>query len=62
VRNAEFYNRIKYIDIQHHYVRELVADGYIIVDWVPTKDMLADRFTKTFKKDIFVEYRDRLGI
>jgi hypothetical protein len=43
-------------------VRELVADGYIIIDWIPTKDMLADGFTKTLKKDTFVEHRDRLGI
>jgi hypothetical protein len=62
VRNAEFYDRTKYIDVQHHYVRELVADRYITVDWVPTKDMLADGFTKALKKDTFVEHRERLGM
>jgi hypothetical protein len=62
VRNAEFHDRTKYIDIQHHYVRELVADRYITVDWVPTKDMLTDRFTKTLKKDTFIEYRKRFRI
>jgi hypothetical protein len=62
VRNAEFHDRTKHIDVQHHYVRELVADGYVTVDWVPTKDMLADGFTKALKKDTFVEHRERLGM
>ena len=29
VKNMEYHNQTKHIDIQHHYVRELVQDDYI---------------------------------
>ena len=42
VKNAEYHDRMKHIDVQHHYVRELVQDDYIQMEWVPTKEQLAD--------------------
>ena len=29
VKNAEYHKQTKHIDIQHHYVRELVQDDYV---------------------------------
>jgi hypothetical protein len=44
--NPENHSRSKHIDIQYHYVRELVASGELIVEYCPTKEMLADILTK----------------
>ena len=29
VKNAEYHEQMKHIDVQHHYVRELVQDDYV---------------------------------
>ena len=29
IKNAEYHKQTKHIDIQHHYVRELVQDNYV---------------------------------
>lgn len=41
-KNAESQSRTKHIDVQHHYVRELVTDGDLVVEWVCSSNMLAD--------------------
>ena len=62
VKNAEHHDRTKHIDVQHHYVRELGLDDYVRMEWVPTRDELADGFTKALPKPIFEEHRKKLGI
>ena len=47
VKNGgSLHQRSKHIDIRHHYIRELVADGTVEVTWIPTGEMLADLLTK----------------
>jgi len=36
----------KHIDIQHHFIRDLVQNGSFSTTWIPTGDMPADIFTK----------------
>ena len=62
VKNAEYHDRTKHIDVQHHYVRELVQDGYVCMEWITTKEQLADGFTKALPKATFVEQRTKLSI
>lgn len=62
VQNAEQHSRMKHIDVQHHYIRSLVDDGELVVEWVATKDMLADGLTKALTKDLFKEHRRQLGL
>jgi hypothetical protein len=49
-KNTKHNARVKHIDIQHHYIREQVDDGDIIVDHIPSADNLVDVFTKTLGK------------
>ena len=59
-RDDKHYPRTKHIDIQYHFVRDLVKDNKITIKWVPTHEQSADIFTKglgktkfrTFRKDI----------
>ena len=61
-QNAEQHSRTKHIDIQHHYLRAMVEDRELVVEWVPTKDMLADGLTKALTKDQFRCHRSQLGL
>jgi hypothetical protein len=41
-KSPVFHDRSKHIDIQYHYARDLVKEGRIKLEDVPTKDILAD--------------------
>jgi hypothetical protein len=43
VSNPEFDRRTKHIDVKYHYVRDQHQDGIIEVDYVGTKEQLADK-------------------
>ena len=44
--NPVFHARTKHIGIQHHYIRDEVAEGSIELTYVPTDKMVADGLTK----------------
>jgi hypothetical protein len=44
--NIENRIRTRHIEIHHYYVRDKVEDGTIRLDYLNTKDMLADILTK----------------
>jgi hypothetical protein len=50
VANPEFHSRSKHIDVQYHYTRELVEDGVVSIEYVPTAEMAADCLTKPLKR------------
>jgi len=45
-RNPEYHARTKHIDIQFHFIRELVGDEKIYLEYCPSSDMIADIMTK----------------
>lgn len=46
VKNENFSNRTKHIDTRYHYIRSLVAEGRIYLEYVPTEMNVADLLTK----------------
>lgn len=44
--NQMYSKRTKHISIKYHFVREKVADGSIVLKYIPTDQMLADVLTK----------------
>ena len=44
--------RVKHIDIRHHYIRDLVEDGKVIIRHIPSAENLADVFTKPLGRDL----------
>ena len=47
----------KHIDVRHHFLRELVCQGDIIVNHAPSENQHADILTKVLAFDLFVIYR-----
>ena len=50
-KNTKDHVKVKHIDIRHHYIRELLQSGAIALEQVPSKDNLADLFTKPLPRD-----------
>jgi len=47
------HQRTKHIDIRHHFVRELVKNGTLQINWTPTKTQMADILTKSVSSSVF---------
>jgi hypothetical protein len=54
--------RTKRIDIHHHFLRDYVAKGDIILEGVRSEDQLVDIFTKPLDKTRFCMLRNELNI
>ena len=48
----------KHIDIHHHFIRDLIADGIIELEFVASDDNLADSFTKHIDQSRFLSHHD----
>ncbi|KAG7664873.1 uncharacterized protein J8A68_001599 [[Candida] subhashii] len=59
-KNIHWNHSKKHIDIAYKYLRDLVADGTIILSWVSTKANIADMFTKALGKQDFVNFKNQL--
>ena len=44
--NPGFHSRIKYTDIQYHYIRDKVATQKILLSYIPTDRMIANGLIK----------------
>eukprot|EP00253_Pinus_taeda_P021536 PITA_21536 len=52
----------KHIEIHMHYIRDLVHDRVIDLQFCPLAEQTVDIFTKTFTEQKFFSLRDRLGV
>ena len=62
VKNPEYHQRTKHIDIQYHYVRQVYEDGLIGLDFTPTASQAADILTKPLTSQAFDRGRRLLGL
>ena len=53
-KNPVHHSITKHIGIRHHFIRDHVQRVDIILEYVPTKSLLADIFTKPLKKINFL--------
>ena len=49
-------------DIKHHFIREQVAQGTIILEYCPTVKMVADILTKGLSHESFCKHCDKSGL
>ena len=62
VKNPEYHQRTKHIDIQYHYVRQVYEDDLIELDFTPTASQAADILTKPLALQAFARGRRLLGL
>ncbi|GAB1869619.1 Gag-pol polyprotein [Camponotus japonicus] len=56
------HRRLKHIDVKYNFIRELFANKVIDVKYVPSKEQVADIFTKGLTGELFIKLRESLGI
>ena len=56
--NPELHSRTKHIDRRHFFIRECVENMQLRVPFVPTKENVADFFTKPLQGKQFFYFRD----
>jgi len=60
--NPVQHSRTKHIDIRHHFIRDHVAKGDILLQNVGTKEQLVDIFTKPLDESTFSKLRGELNM
>lgn len=61
-KNPVFHGRSKHIQVRFHFLRELVSDEIIELEFCPTQDQLADIMTKAVKLEVFEKLRGYMGV
>ncbi|BFG37724.1 hypothetical protein CerSpe_239980 [Prunus speciosa] len=61
-KNPVQHSRTKHIDIRHHFIRELVEENVLSLEFITTEKQLADIFTKPLDNLRFETLRQSLGI
>ena len=61
-KNPIMHGKSKYIDMRFHFLRDVVKDGVIKLEFCGTKDQIPDVMTKPLKLEHFLRLRHMLGI
>lgn len=61
-KNPVLHGRSKHIHVRFHFLRELVNDGVILLDYCTTQEQVSDIMTKAVKREVFEKLRGRMGV
>ena len=61
-KNPVHQGRTKHIEIQHHFIREVVATEQVQLEHCNTEEQMADIFTKALPDEKFQKFRDMMGV
>jgi hypothetical protein len=61
-KNMEMHSKTKHIRIKYHFLQDQVAEKNTRVEYVGTKEQVADIFTKPLPREAFEYLHQRLGV
>ena len=60
--NLVEHHSTKHIELHMHFIRQLIQNGVIALEYIPTTGQVADLFTKPFASPRFLQLRSMLGV
>ena len=61
-KNPIQHSRTKHIEIRHHFLRDHVQKGDVVIKFVSTENQLTNIFTKPLSEEHFIKIRHELGM
>jgi len=61
-RNPEFHDHTKHINVCYYFLRQVVEDKSIKLEYIPTGDQVADALTKGLPPASYSKSREEMGI
>ncbi|XP_069150850.1 secreted RxLR effector protein 161-like [Solanum lycopersicum] len=59
-KDLEYHTKTKHIDIKYNFVKDI--NGEITLQYIPTREMIADLFMKAISRDLFENHVKALGL
>lgn len=60
--NPVQYDKTKHVEIDRHFIKEMLENGDICIPFVPSSEQLADVLTKGLFTTMFEGFLDKLGM
>eukprot|EP00253_Pinus_taeda_P021924 PITA_21924 len=61
-KNPIMHSKTKHIPIKYHFLREQVLEQKVKLEYVPSKEQVADIFTKPLPRETFEYLREKMGV
>jgi hypothetical protein len=61
-KNHVMHSKTKHIPIKYHFLRDQVSQKVVKVEYIDTKEKIADIFTKPLPRGTFENIRQKLGV
>ena len=61
-KNPFMHSKTKHIPVKYHFLREQVSHKVVKLEYVDTKEQVADIFTKPLPKKAFENIRKKMGV
>lgn len=60
--DSKNHGRLKHVDVKYHFLRDLVKDGRIRIQYISTTDQMADMMTKGLPVTALRRHRTNAGL
>ena len=61
-KNPIIHSKTEHIPIKYHYLREQVSQKDVRLEYIDTKEQIANIFTKPLLKEAFERHRQKMGV
>ncbi len=62
MRNPEFHDCTKHIDVHYHYIHQVIDNGTVCLVYTPTQEQVADILTKGLPPASHIKFTGAMGV